>query len=190
MLENLLIAGALALVQPYELAEAPYDHPHVKQVTCSNARGTAWRLSKGRFVSVSHVTRHPGCKVNGLPIIVEHDDPFGDFSIIRVPGDNVKGGIPVNCQGFAPGQWYYSVGFARGNWWSVVISLKSVAWPNWVSLKYGWSMFKGIEYMIPGMSGGVVLNAAGEGVGTVNAYNDIEGLSWSRSLSQTALCRG
>lgn len=190
MIGNLLLAGALALVQPFKLAEAPYEHPHVKQVTCSNARGSAWRISKGRFISVAHVTRRPGCTINGLPIIVEHEDPFGDFSIIRVPGDNVKGGILINCRGFFPGRWYWSVGFARGNPWSIIIAMKSSGIPSLISLRYGWNMFKGIEYMIPGMSGGVVLNSAGEGVGTVNAYNDIEGLSWSRPLSETILCQG
>lgn len=192
MLRNLL-AGALALACfPREAkAEAFYTHPHVKQVVCTFAngqgRGTAWRLSRGRFASVSHVTGRGGaCTIDGKPILIEYDDPWGDFSIIRVE-DSVDGGIEVNCNGFYHGYHYYSVGYARGNPWSVVVTLRSNKLLLPMFDRPGWSVFSGIEHVIPGMSGGPILDRHGRAVGSVNAYNKT-GLSWSRPLSETPLC--
>lgn len=185
MIGNLLLAGALSLGQP-TLAEAFYAHQHVKQVVCIGSRGTAWRLSRGRFASVDHVTSNAGCTINGKPIKVEHSDPFGDFSIVTVE-DDVEGGIPVNCAGFFHGNHYYSVGYARGWPVSVVITIRA---NNFFHNSFRqWQIFTGIEYVIPGMSGGPILNSAGEAVGEVNAYNKWEGLSWSRPLSETVLCQ-
>lgn len=190
MLESLL-AGAIASAQPL-LAEAPYTHHHIKQVVCyfgngMQGRGTAWRLSKGRFASVSHVTGRGGaCSIDGKPISVEYDDPFGDFSIIHVE-DAVEGGIEVNCSGFYHGYPYYSVGYARGNPWSVVITLRSDKINPFYN-RVGWSLFSGIEHVIPGMSGGPILGSDGRAVGAVNAYNK-QGFSWSRALKDTPLCQ-
>jgi hypothetical protein len=192
MLRNLLCAGALALacVSPAK-AEQAYTHPHVRQVVCyfgnMMGRGTAWRISKGRFVSVSHVTGRGGsCYIDGKPITVEHDDPFGDFSIVRTD-DRTEGGIPLNCNGYYHGYHYYSVGYARGQHPSVAITLRA----NKLFFNFfaQWQIFTGIETVIPGMSGGPILNASGEAVGAVNAYNK-QGVSWSRSYKETVLCQG
>lgn len=188
------LAGALALVllpRPAN-AEALYTNHHVKQVVCTFAngmqgRGTAWRVSKGRFASVSHVTGRGGvCAIEGKPITVEYDDPFGDFSIIHVE-DKVDGGIPVNCSGYYHGFHYYSIGYARGNPWSVVITLRANKLLLPVFNRPGWQVFSGIEHVIPGMSGGPIVGSDGRAVGSVNAYNPT-GLSWSRPLSETPLC--
>ena len=195
MYRNLLMAGALAFVcVPSEAkAEAAYTNHHVKQVVCyfgngMMGRGTAWRVSRGRFASVSHVTGRGGaCSIDGKPISVEYDDPFGDFSIIHVE-DKVDGGIPVNCNGFYHGYHYYSVGYARGNPWSVVITIRANKMMLPSLNRPGWQIFSGIEHVIPGMSGGPVLGSDGRAVGAINAYNP-KGLSWSRPLSETPLCQ-
>lgn len=186
MIGNLL-AGAISLAQP-QLAEAPYAHPSVKQVVCSDARGTAFKVGPNKYLSVNHVTARSGCAIEGKPIFVTHADPGGDFSILSVD-DPSPGGIEISCEGFRPKEWYYSVGFARGDPWSVVISIKASELPTVPGLLRGWSGFQGIEFVIPGMSGGVVMDLQGRAVGTVNAYNPIFGLSWSRPLSETALCK-
>lgn len=189
------LAGALALAllpRPAN-AEAIYTNHHVKQVVCffgngMMGRGTAWRVSRGRFASVSHVTGRGGeCSIDGRPITVEYDDPWGDFSIIHVE-DKVDGGILVNCSGFYHGYHYFSVGYARGNPWSVVITLRANKLLNLSFNRPGWQVFSGIETVIPGMSGGPILNSNGEAVGSVNAYHKA-GYSWSRPLSETPLCQ-
>jgi hypothetical protein len=198
VLRNLL-AGALALVlSPPATAEQAYTHPHVVQVICETpvvtqqgvkirvGKGTAWRLSKGHFASVSHVTRSAGCRINGKPIHVAYDDPFGDFSLLLAE-DDVEGGIKYDCAGFTHGKAYFSLGYARGSQQSVSITL----YANNLATNplFLWQMFSGIETVIPGMSGGPILNDAGEVVGSVNAYNTEQGKSWGRSLKETILCR-
>lgn len=186
MLENLL-AGVITLASP-QLAEAPYAHPFVKQVRCDRALGTAFKVAPNKYLSVNHVTANSGCTIDGKPIVVTHADPDGDFTIVAVD-DPGPGGIEISCEGFAPGSWYYSVGFARGDPWSVTISLKSSGMPTLVGMLRGWANFQGIEYVIPGMSGGVIMDSQGRAVGMVNAYNPDWGLSWSRSLKDTAICQ-
>lgn len=195
MPRNLLMAGAIAFVCVPSVAKAEqaYTHPHVRQVICyfdtgMVGRGTAWRLSKGRFASVSHVTGRGGrCYIDAKPISIEYDDPWGDFSVVRVE-DKVSGGIPVNCGGYQHLNAVYSIGYARGNPWSVAITL----FPNMLYQNDHpkWQIFTGIETVIPGMSGGPILNAQGEAVGSVNAFNPFFGLSFSRPLSRTVLCQG
>jgi hypothetical protein len=48
---------------------------------------------------------------------------------------------------------------------------------------------RGLPTVIPGMSGGVVLNEAGEAVGVINMFTPFDQWSLSRSLSETSLCR-
>lgn len=189
MLENLLLAGAMSLAEP-KLAEAFYTHYHVRQVFCDRARGTAVRLEKGRFATVSHVTRNSGCQIEGQPVTLEYDDPTRDFAIVTIENDPGWGGVELNCSGFQEGQWYYSVGYARGIPASVVISIRNGGPFIFHTVWRGWSIFKGIEYIIPGMSGGMVMDFYGRMTGMNNAYNDLEGLSWSLPISETILCDG
>ena len=189
MLESLLVAGAISLAQP-QLAEAFYTHYHVKQVFCDTARGTAVRLERGRFATVSHVTSNKGCKIEGQPVKVEYDDPFTDFAIVTIPNDPGWGGVELNCAGFQEGYWYYAVGFARGIPASVVISIRNGGPFVFHTYLRSWSIFKGIEYIIPGMSGGMAMDFYGRMTGMNNAYNDEQGLSWSLPISETILCEG
>jgi hypothetical protein len=185
-----LLAGALALAsisgQP-QLAETPMTHPYVKQVNCDKVRGTAFKVAANKYLSVNHVTQNTGCKIEGKPVFVTYNDPHGDFSIISIY-DPEPGGIEISCDGFQDGGVYEAIGFARGDPQSVAILLRATKVPNLPSLLRGWSMFMGVEYVIPGMSGGAILDPQGRAVGMVNAYFAPFGLSWSRSLKDTALC--
>lgn len=190
MFVKVLLAGALALALPkpdYGLAETPYTHPFVKQVRCDKVLGSAFKVAPNKYLSVNHVTENPGCKIDGKPAFVTYNDPHGDFSIISIY-DPEPGGIEISCEGFKDGGLYNAIGFARGAPQSVAILLRATKMPNLPSLLRGWSMFMGVEYVIPGMSGGVILDEQGRAVGLVNAYFAPFGLSWSRSLKDTALC--
>ena len=186
MLKSLL-AGAMSLAQPM-YAEVPYTHPYVKQVRCKHSLGTAFKVSPNKYLSVYHVTRNDGCTIEGKQFYVTYSDPFGDFSIISIY-DPEPGGIPINCAGFEFGRPYRSIGFARGDTQSVAIDLRASGIPSLPGVRNGWETFIGIETVIPGMSGGPILAEDGSVVGLVNAYNGDFGLSWSRPLSETVLCR-
>jgi hypothetical protein len=188
MLESLL-AGVVLFAQPTP-AEIPMAHPFVKQVVCDRARGTAFKIGPHRYLSVNHVTIHSGCTINGQSFHVTYADPDGDFSIISIY-DPEPGGIEIDCGGFRFGGIYDSIGFARGAPNSVAVPLRYFGLPSVPSTERGWNMFVGVEHVIPGMSGGPLVDrATGKVAGMVNAYNGELGLSWSRALKGTVLCQG
>ena len=185
-----LLAGALALAfqtPDYELAETPLTHPHIKQVICDRVKGSAFKVGPNKYLTVNHVSENTGCKIEGKPIFVTYNDPKGDFAILSIY-DPEPGGIEISCDGFKDGGLYNAIGYARGAPQSVSILLRATKMPNLPSFLRGWSMFMGVEYVIPGMSGGAILDEQGRAVGMVNAYFAPFGLSWSRSLKDTALC--
>jgi hypothetical protein len=188
MLES-LIAGAIALaLNSSGLPPVTFvPNPYIEKISCDGGSGTGFKLANGTWVSVWHVTRMEGCKIDGLPIILTHSDPHGDFSTFIVPGDNRRGGLKANCGGYRDGQWVHAQGHARGH--PVIQSMPLMYSDAVQSLGFGrgWSVLV-YNSVIPGQSGGPVLNGQGEVVGTVNAYNPFWPISFSRSLSRTILC--
>jgi hypothetical protein len=53
----------------------------------------------------------------------------------------------------------------------------------------GFYVLFGAETVIPGQSGGPLLNQAGEAVGTVNAFNPFLGISYSTPFKDTQICQ-
>ena len=181
----LAFLAAMALTSATKAPErlGPTDlYPQVRQVACAGSLRTAFRIKGGKLVSVNHVTRAQACSIDGLPIGRVDADPDLDFSVIEAAGQN---GFPISCEGYKPGQWYFAIGFAKGYRWQTMLMVLA----TFQKSANGQQILIGVPTFIPGMSGGPVLNAKGEVVGTVNAYNSIFGLSFSRPLSDTALCK-
>ena len=182
-------ATALALLSPVLLSNAAavtedYTHrPLVHIVMCTKGSGTAFRTGPTTMISVAHVTDNEGCKVAGQPFTVAND-PGLDFSVITTP---VKrgGAFRINCDGFKVGEWYYAAGYAYGRPWQQTVTLRAIATDN----GRGLAVLHGYPTVIPGMSGGPIMNAAGEVVGTVNRYTPWAPFSFSQSLSETSVCR-
>jgi hypothetical protein len=188
MTGNLLIAGALALALDFGIDFGPttfVTHPYVEKVQCDRASGTAFKIKDGRWISVNHVTENSGCKIDGKPITVISADPVNDFSIIDFP-DNRTGGIPVNCNGFRDGAWYYGIGHGMGYATPQAKAVRYSAILTYFGSKK-WGILQANRF-VPGMSGGVVLDSAGRAVGTVNAYGVWERISFSRQLRDTTVC--
>lgn len=159
----------------------PFHYPMVHQVICDEGRGSAFRVDGGRLLSVAHVTGGTNCKIDGRPIEAVQDEGR-DFAVISGTG---RAGFKINCGGFIPGQWYHSVGFAGGRPWQTTLThLASYQTAD------GYRVLLGIPTFIPGMSGGIVMNAAGEAVGTVNAFRRFTPLSYSVELKDTSVCAG
>jgi hypothetical protein len=188
MIVKPVLAGALALALsshaeidfgPVTLASNPY----VAQVICEDGRGTAFKIEGGQWVTVRHVSANGGCTLNGRRVYQTHADQIGDFALID-NGDSTTGGLKVDCGGFRDGEWYHGIGFGQG-----VLQSKSVRYSLFHTLLYGRaSSVLFANRFVPGMSGGPVLNAAGEVVGTVNAYGIEQRVSFSRELKRTKLC--
>lgn len=192
MIVKLAVAGALALASlPGGLTKEDFgpdvfvSNPYVAQVSCERSLGTAFKIATGQWVTVDHVSSNGGCRVNGLPIFVITTDPEGDFSVIDF-GDRTPGGLPVDCDGFHEGEWYYGIGFGWGLPVPQVKAVRHTAYP-WL-LEPNWNRLDANRF-VPGMSGGPVLDSQNRVVGTVNAYGMIR-ISFSRALKDTVICKG
>lgn len=178
----LLIEPVSASIKVKSDPVAAPGYPHVRRVLCyrSNKAGTAFRISPTQMISAAHVTSGEGCTVDGLPITAMNDGA-SDWSLIDLPGQGQ--GIPINCDGFVPGKWYYAIGYANGAPWQTVVPLYATVYKS----KNGQRVLIGLA--IPGMSGGPLIDDSGRTPGIVNARLDEYGVSFSRELKDTALCR-
>jgi hypothetical protein len=184
-------AIALALLIPADATSSATQtsrwvyYPYVEQVICDNSFGTAFRIGPNRLLSVDHVTGHEGCTVDNEPITVEFADEGLDFSIALSarPGSNIA---RYSCDGIKAGAWVYAIGHAKGWPRQQMIALVS---RGWRLPENGWAILHGSGTVVPGMSGGPVINARGEVVATVNAYNPWINLSFVRELKDTPICR-
>ena len=186
MYRNLLLGGALSLALlswPASTAskQSTVNFPAVRQIVCAGGKGTGFRIADGRWVSVAHVTNNLACSIHGMPLGAK-DEP-GDFSITDYEGK--AGGFPVNCEGFKPGEYYFAIGYAGGFEWQTMTRHMA----TYKLSDDGYRILLGSPTVIPGMSGGPILNAKGEVVGTVNMYSKIYPLSFSRELKDTSLCK-
>jgi hypothetical protein len=180
-----LFASSLLLVSAPEQTSLVFmNYPLVKKVSCNEGSGTAFRVGQNHWLSVAHVTGLHECKIDGQLITVTEQDGNNDFSRLDTPA-GVPNGFKVNCEGYKPGQWYWGIGHAFGRPFQTAIAV----YATYARTPNGQRVLIGEYSFIPGMSGGPVLNSAGEVVGTVNAYVPGTGISISRELRDTAVCK-
>jgi hypothetical protein len=184
--KSALILGALSLAfvpQPAATVVTPTaNYPDVRQVFCMGGSGTAFRIRDGRMISVAHVTSIGGCRVDDQFMDATPEEGL-DFSVNAPVGDGR--GFKINCDGFVPGRWYFAVGFAGGAQWQTMT--RHLA--TYMTIPNGMRVLLGSPTVIPGMSGGPIVNEAGEVVGVINAYLPFGRFSFSRELKDTSLCR-
>lgn len=179
--------GAPLLLSNSEPQAAPVHAaiPQVRQVMCEHTAGTAFRVGAGAFATAWHVASAEGCSIDGEPINVVYVDEVHDLAVLRtkVYGEP----LAIDCGGFIDKEGYAGVGFARGLPVQQVIFVLA---SDDLTKVAPWGKFETLfgDRFIPGMSGGAVFDKDGEVVGIVNGYNSLAPLSYSQSLSETALC--
>jgi hypothetical protein len=183
---KLLVGAALVAapvpVAPSETITIYVQYPQVAQVRCLVARGTAFRAA-GKWISVEHVTSQGGCFVEGQPIVSPANEKGLDFSII---GPAKLKGLRIDCSGFKKDEFYYAIGFAHGHPIQRLIILKGTG----DHADNGMAVLFGSPTLIPGMSGGPILNSKGAVVGVNSMYSKVFPLSLSRELKDTSVCKG
>lgn len=188
-----LLAGVMFLVSaaPPEIDFAPVPMftyvKAVRQLFCGRTRGTGFYTGAQALTSANHVTEGNNCGTDNEVIQTVYADAKLDFSSSRV----TQAGEPlqVDCNGFKEGREYIGIGYAHGQEIQrvVVVSPNSL-----ISPLYQWEDFTtlvGRERLIPGMSGGPVVDAeTGKVVGIVRGYNGVPGISYARDVKDTPLC--
>jgi hypothetical protein len=167
--------------------DAGIKQPAIVQVICRThggySAGTAFRIGKGIMLSVKHVTNAGNCSIGGKPLKMLYTSPTLDFSMIA-GGEGPF--LKVDCGGFIRGRHYISYGYARGL--PFLTSVELVATGH----KAGqFSILEGVFTLIPGMSGGALVDKiTGAVVGTNNVFIEPDGLSGSVALADTPICKG
>lgn len=189
MFVKIMLALALAGV-PTLATDTPdpmfVNYPEIELVQCARGSGTAWRSGSGSFVSVDHVTSHEGCKIDGEPITVTHFSKELDYSSLRTAIFGM--GLKINCEGFKDRTVYLAIGYAQGKPFQRAMFVQASDNLTKIASWKGFYALFGKEAYIPGMSGGPVINEAGEVVGLVNGFNQILPISYSQALKDTPLC--
>ena len=190
MMPKLALAFSAPLVLSNTMPESVtiVNHPSVVQVVCVEGLGSAFRVGEHGLVSVNHVTRMTDCTINGEPVKMRLADVARDVSFGRI--ESVGPGLTVNCGGIRDGERLYAIGYAKGRPRQRLVTVRGSDFATNAMRWRGFSTLVGAEYFIPGMSGGPLLNGAGEVVGTVNGYAPLAGVSFAQSLSDTAICTG
>lgn len=145
--------------------------------------GTAFRVGPSIMLSVNHVTAGPAkCFIGRSPIKVTYASPDADFSMLE--GDEGPS-LKIDCGGFVKGRKYVAIGYARGRDYLTTVELTGTG-----VKQDGWSVLTGMLTVIPGQSGGPILDEeTGKVVGTVNVENFEQGMSGSVALKDTPICK-
>jgi hypothetical protein len=159
------------------------QYPLVHKISCDEGSGTGFRIGLNHWLSVAHVTAMHNCDVDGQKIAVTEQNGSEDFSRFDTPM-GVPNGFRVNCGGFIPGHWYYAVGHAQGLPFQTLLAV----YATYAKYADGKRILIGEYDFIPGMSGGPVMDAEGQVVGTVNAFIPDTPISLSRELKDTSIC--
>jgi hypothetical protein len=190
---KLALAGALMLALSAPVATSVPSgqtgipstaHPEVLRVDCIASAGTAFRTSPHRAITVAHVIENGGCFIEGEPFTVLYR--WHDFAILELPKPGKW--MRLDCDGFVPGRTYVARGYARGRKTLTDVQITATK-ERWLSISGNLVVFNDIFTVIPGQSGGPIIDpATGKAVGTVNLYDSRGGRSAGMSLKDTVAC--
>jgi V8-like Glu-specific endopeptidase len=162
----------------------PDDVPEVVRVDCGESRGSAFWVGPNVLITAAHVSTNKGCTIYGEPIrVLRYGGKDGDFAVL-VSKRTSAYWLQKDCSGYVKGQSYTAIGYARGLATLTAIDLEATGEDAW-----GMARLWGIFTLVPGQSGGPIINPdTGKVVGVVNTYSASIGNSGSVELRRTSIC--
>jgi S1-C subfamily serine protease len=167
----------------------------VRHIVCpAVGSGTGEIIDTDTILTANHVTKNAGTCMDdatGVAGEVIYSNADLDISVMRFPAGTLPSSkMKIDCSGFRKGRTYYAIGWQRGTdlivnrvigteEFGMLIDRKTNTLFNRVALVRG--------NIIPGMSGGPIVDEHGVLVGTNQATNK-GGIGWSRELRDTYLC--
>lgn len=176
MFRHLLLVAAAALCLSSSAQAKPYsfDPDTIVQVVCADGTGTAVKIGDDEYVTAAHVAVNVGCKVGDTPI---SNIRYGEKDVAVFTGPKSSKKIKYRCSGFHAGETYIALGYAYVK--------PDLTYEPLIAADLeldGYQSFVG--EIIPGQSGGAVIDRQGRVVGIVN-------MRWparSLALRNTPLC--
>jgi hypothetical protein len=185
ILRSLIAFSLLAVPQSAAPESAPVADP-VPKVVCLHkdgySAGTAFRVGPNLLVSVNHVTSSGNCQIDGRAIHIFYASAKADFSILS--DDRAGKWLKVDCNGFVAGRKYLAIGHARAMDELTVVPMIATGQSD-----DGMAILGSVFEAQPGQSGGPIVDAETLAVvGTVNAADWENGLTYSVELKGTSIC--
>lgn len=162
----------------------------IRHVTCispdglSGGFGTAVFINDNMFVTAAHVSNNRICRDTQTGTLltqyyVDEEDDIALLTATTGPGNPIR----FTCERFRTGQTYFTLGYVDGQ----LILNRLVATDD-----YGNVIFNHLRrlngLLIPGQSGGPIIDENGIMVGINNVTNLTREYAYSRELADTVLC--
>ena len=189
-----MIPKALAalVAAPFVLSASPViegpksvNFGAIKLIRCGTGSGTAWQATPTLLITAAHVTRHAPCTIDGIPVPVVHESEDLDFA--AVSGSFGKP-LAYSCRPAVRGRTYFGIGYAAG-----IFRMDSrLIAKGRISMVLGRPSLTGmVDFqggIIPGMSGGPIVDKAGRVVAIVNTTSPLVPSGLGRSVADSFLC--
>jgi S1-C subfamily serine protease len=166
----------------------------IRHLYCGEFTGTGSIIDQDRVLTANHVVGAvKECRDEDSDTVgqVIYQNPALDIAVIQFPVAHLpKRRMQYNCKGFEPGKIYYAIGWQNGTELVVNRVEGTKVFDNRADHSSG-TLFNHVAlvrgYIIPGMSGGPIVDEKGVMVGTNQATNH-DGRSWARPITDTYLC--
>jgi hypothetical protein len=171
----------------------------IRLVSCTDVKGNSWsgtmfHYNANRYITANHVATGGMCTdaLTGTALKTIYLDRGNDFAIFESPHklDNVF--YKLSCSPFKSDVTYHAVGWAGGETLTdtELVATKRYTGPFFIIEGHAdFHLRELVGYIIPGQSGGPVMDDNWVVHGINNASWDEKNLSWSRELKDTILCR-
>ena len=201
-IKALALVVVLALVgcdQPIDNMGAPrINERMVPKIACEFQVGSGIQINSNTVITAEHVVRNGGCRVDYArrggyrDLTVVNSSSNNDFAELSssqtLRGTNMR----VSCEGVVTGQTYWLAGYPGGGNLSVVQVQATDRYIRGVTANSRYTIdnlrvMQGQAY--GGMSGGPVINQAGQVVGIISAVaRNVPDETMIKELSDTWMC--
>jgi hypothetical protein len=176
--------AALTSAAPLPADQASYAS--IKLLQCGRASGTAFQIAPGVILTAAHVTSNGPCSIEGVDMPVTLENGALDYALIA--GDIGKP-LKLRCKEMKGGKTFYAIGFAHARY-----RMDSRLYARGrTNVEVEGTAFTGMMLfgggVIPGMSGGPIIDSKGRVVAIVNASNSHLTTALGRSVMDMTLCR-